>query len=265
MLSGHGITLVEYATFNLIMSSTNAGLRSKYVENRNAWDLRETDIPTGDISEFARSLDVRPVQVHCPNYDLSEPDQGGRSRAVAMTERVLKICAKMEVPTLVVHSVTVPESGGDGNSKDRLLESLRTLARSAADLGCRIAVENGWRDLFGSRAEDLVELIEGSDPDYICACLDTGHSQRMGLPPASMARKLGRYLGTTHIHDYDGKSDHIPPFTGDIDWKDLASALNEIGYGSYLIGEIEGSESIDDGILQSRGAMDDFLGLMDTS
>jgi len=265
MLSRHRINLVEYATFNLIMSSTNAGLRSKYIENRNAWDLRENDIPTGEISEAARSLDVRPVQVHCPNYDLSEPDPGKRSRAIVMTGRVLNICAKMEVSTLVVHSVTRPESGEDGKSKDRLLESLRTLAPSAADLGCRIAVENGWRDLFGSRAENLVELIEGSDPDHICACLDTGHSERMGMSPASMARKLGSYLGTTHIHDYDGKSDHIPPFTGDIDWKDLASALNEVGYDDHLIGEIEGSESIGDGILQSRGAMEDLLGLMETN
>jgi sugar phosphate isomerase/epimerase len=262
-LSRHGITRVEYATFNLIMSSTNAGLRSRYLEDRNAWGLREADIPAAKINEIARSLGISPVQVHCPDYDLADPEPRKRSQAVEMTERLLNLCEKMGAPTLVVHASTRSSPTDGGKATGRLCESLNSLAGSASDLGCRIAVENGWRDMYGSRADDLVELIEESDPDNICACLDTGHGHRLGSSPASMARKIGKYLGATHIHDYDGASDHLPPFLGDIDWDELVLALSEVGYGNELIGEIEGFVNVDDGIIRSKAAMEKLLGLFD--
>lgn len=260
-MSRHGITRVEYATFNLIMSSTSAGLRSRYLEDRNAWGLREADIPAEDIAETARILGISPVQVHCPNYDLADPDHSKRSLAVEMTGRLLNLCAKMGAPTLIVHAST-HSSSTDDRASGRLCESLVRLAKSASDLGCRIAIENGWRDLYGSKGDDLVDLIEGSDPDYICACLDTGHSQRLGPLPGSVARRLGSYLGATHIHDFDGAYDHLPPFSGKIDWNDFASALSEVGYDNDLIGEIEGFENVDDGILRSKAAMEKLLGLL---
>lgn len=259
-----GITTVEYAVFNLMMSSSNRKLREEYLQSRDAWGLREMDIPTNEIDEISSSIGVHPVQIHSPDYNLSEPDAHKRMLGVGRTETMLKICSELGSPCLIVHASS-PRSGASspGETLERTADSLRILARKASDLGCVIAVENGWQNPYGSRAKDLIEVIEASDPDYIRACLDTGHSQRVGSSPASMVRELGGYLAATHIHDFDGCRDHLPPFSGSINWTHLVSALSEMGYGNALIGEIEGSPDITKGLLNSKRAMERLIELFD--
>ena len=242
-LSEYGVNRVEYATFNLMMSSPNSNLREEYIESRDAWSLVDDDIPADEIREISSSHGMIPVQVHSPDYSLWEPDPRRRDLAIEKISVMLRICSELEAPVLIIHLET-PDSMPT-NARDiatRVVEPLRTLAGRASELGITIAIENSWRDLFGSRPGDLTEIIGSSDPDHVSACLDTGHAYRLGLSPGDMGRELGACLGATHIHDYDGRSDHLPPFAGAIDWSDLCSALTEAGYTKTLIGEIEGSQ-----------------------
>lgn len=264
ILSEQGIAKVEYAALNLVMSSTDDRLRGQYISKRDASLLRKDDLPIRDISEAASSHGIIPVQIHSPDYDLGHPDKKGRKLAVAETCILLDICSDLGAGYLIIHPMVSDPSGKQGaeGAVERVLESIGILARRASDLGVKLALENTWKDIYGSRAGDLLEAVESTDPDSVCICLDTGHSQRMGIPPADMVRRMGRHIKATHIHDYDGHSDHIPPFSGAIDWYDLVSALSEIGYGNTLIGEIEGSQDIQTGanrLLLSKMAMEKLL------
>ncbi|MBW2059851.1 MAG: sugar phosphate isomerase/epimerase [Deltaproteobacteria bacterium] len=260
-----GITRIEYAIFNLIMSSSNGRLKGRYLQSRDAWGLRERDIPTKEIREISSSLGVDPVQIHSADFSLSDPDPHRRMLALERTETMLRICSALGSHCLIVHvGPPQPTFPSGRETPKRMADSLRVLARKASDLGCVIAVENGWQNPYGSRGKDLVEIIEDSDPDHIGACLDTGHSQRVGSSPASMVMELGNHLVATHIHDFDGQRDHIPPFSGNINWDRFLSALAEVGYRKALIGEIDGSEHITKGVLDSKKAMEGLLALLET-
>ncbi len=260
MLSDHGISRVEYASFNLIMSSTNPRLKQRYLKDRDANLLEEEDLPIAEIREVASSCDMTPVQVHSPDYCLCQPDPELRKLAVKKTVVMLRVCRRLEASILVVHVGNIGSSPAVHPAKVRAktIDSLLCLVDEAYDLGVRIALENGWMNIYGSRSGDLVGLIEETDPDQVAACLDTGHARRLGASPASMVRELGEHLATTHIHDYDGNRDHIAPFSGIIDWSDFSSSLSEVGYDGNLIGEIEGpsdTAEIADRIAGSRKAM----------
>jgi sugar phosphate isomerase/epimerase len=66
-------------------------------------------------------------------------------------------------------------------------------------------------------------------------CYDVGHAKICGQDPADMIRKIGPYIGCTHIHDNDGIHDsHTLPFYGTIDWENVMKAFAEIGYEGNL-------------------------------
>ncbi len=265
LISRQGVSRVELATFNFIMSSRDSRLKKDYLAERNALRLREEDIPLKEILEIASSLDVGIVQVHAPEYCLCEPDDRERMLAVEKTGVMLSVCSRIGARFLVVHIgnlESIPE-GYESRIGEKSRESLRPLAKMASDLGVKIALENGWRDGHGSSVQDLIRIIEETDPEHVCVCLDVGHCQRIGNSPSQMVRALGDHLGTTHIHDYDGERDHIPPFSGIIDWEGLASALCEVQYGGVLMGEIEGSSDFPGSPNQIRSSLKAMERLLD--
>lgn len=89
-----------------------------------------------------------------------------------------------------------------------------------------------------TRADDLIKYVEKFG---VGACLDTGHAHLVGENPAYVARKLGKNLKVMHINDnYGIDDDHIMPYTGGINWSQLATALKEIGYKGDYCAEIDG-------------------------
>lgn len=89
-----------------------------------------------------------------------------------------------------------------------------------------------------TRADDLVKYVEKFG---VGVCLDTGHAHLVGENPAYVARKLGQNLKIMHINDnYGIDDDHIMPYTGGINWSQLAVALKEIGYKGDYCAEIDG-------------------------
>ncbi len=268
-IAAQGITNVEYATFNLIMSSDDEALRAAYLDRRDARLLKEEAIPTREISELASSLGISPVQVHCPDYDLGHPDAGLATLAVRKTTEMLSISSHMGVPCLILHIGTSRELPGIATRKIKLRtrQSLKRLTGPASDLGVRIALENRWQNTFGSGAEDIVQMVQSTDPDAVGACLDTGHSQRRGVPPHKMLEALGKHLAATHIHDAVGTHDHLPPFEGDVDWVPFCKSLRDVGYGGTLIGEIQGSEdpkAWGGDIRKSKGALERLLEMLES-
>lgn len=94
-------------------------------------------------------------------------------------------------------------------------------------------------DFFGNidEFEKAYNAIASVDElrDGITVCVDTGHSNkamRYGNPtPADVIRRLGKKVTVLHLNDNDTLTDqHKIPKTGSIDWDDVLSALDEIGY-----------------------------------
>ncbi len=98
----------------------------------------------------------------------------------------------------------------------------------------KIATEN-IRNYITVTPEGAKELIDLLDNDVFTMCLDTGHSNMVGQDVAEIVRKLGSYIGCTHIHDNDGEHDsHILPYHGTANWENVMKAFAEIGYSGNL-------------------------------
>ncbi len=116
----------------------------------------------------------------------------------------------------------------------------------AKDCNVRIATENMWdwddetdRVAFAPcmTPESFNAHLDAVHDAYLTACLDLGHAEMRGNGTNSveMIRSLGNRLSALHIHDTDRWHDsHQIPFSMNIDFAAIVSALKEIGYRGYL-------------------------------
>ena len=158
----------------------------------------------------------------------------------------------------VVHTATTINLGKDAPEELMYRLNLDMYSRIlpyAAELGIVIATETfgdatgkDCVDFFG----DIEHFVKGYEDvlnanaeyaDFFKICMDPGHSNkavRYGNPSApDVIRRLGGNIVALHLNDNDGMTDqHKIPMTGNIDWKDLMDALDEIGYSGYYNMEI---------------------------
>lgn len=126
----------------------------------------------------------------------------------------------------------------DGNNRELMMEYnyyfYKKLISYAECFEIKIAIENIPNSIT-ENPEGLIELIKSLDNDVFTVCYDVGHANVVGQDPAGMIKKLGNYIGCTHIHDNDGTRDaHTLPYYGSIDWEKVMEAFAKIGYSGNL-------------------------------
>jgi sugar phosphate isomerase/epimerase len=87
-----------------------------------------------------------------------------------------------------------------------------------------------------------VRLLEDDTEELDAGiCLDYGHAHLMG-DVAEIVEELSGHLVTTHVHDNRRRADdHLPPFTGSIDWDVAMMETQKIGYDGVLMFEVADS------------------------
>ena len=116
----------------------------------------------------------------------------------------------------------------------------------AKSCGVKIATENMWNwnnetkqaaPAACSSPESFCAHVDALGDEYMVACLDIGHAEMKGVDTSAfeMIRALGPRLQALHIHDNDKHHDsHQIPFSMQIDFEQVVSALKEIGYNGYF-------------------------------
>ncbi len=119
----------------------------------------------------------------------------------------------------------------------------------AKDCGVKIATENMWcwdneNDCATfaacATAEDFNAHLDAVNDDFFVACLDIGHAEMMDnlnadVTAPKMIYALGSRLQALHIHDNDRHHDsHQIPFSMNIDFKSIVTALKAVEYSGYL-------------------------------
>ena len=158
--------------------------------------------------------------------------------------------AALGAPHCVMHTVTTIFMGADADPK--LMHQLNYdmftgILLYAKQYGIKVATETfgdatgtGVCDFFGNIKEMLigfnrVAAVEDFEK-YFCICMDTGHTNKAtrfhdNPTPGDAIRMLGNKIEVLHLNDNDTWTDqHKAPMTGTIDWDDVFSALEEIGY-----------------------------------
>ena len=158
--------------------------------------------------------------------------------------RSLEISAIFGAKVAVVHPIHHMVYRGHEEEIFQLnMNYYRRLIPYCKEYGIKVGVENMFQKDPNrkcivhdtcSRKEEFIRYIDTLDSEYMVACLDIGH---VALPlsddsAVDVIRALGHdRLQSLHVHDNDYSNDqHLLPYMGKIDWKEVAKALGEINY-----------------------------------
>ena len=204
-------------------------------------DLVERDHPLkGDgYLKFARELRHigEEMGIHCNQSHAPFPVY--RPQIYKYIKRAIECTAEAGGKICIIH----PDNH---KSAEENAEMYLELLPFAKECGVKTATENMWnwnkeKDCATKAAcshhEDFLAHIKAvNDPDFV-ACLDLGHAEMKGLDTSAeaMILSLGEHLQALHIHDNDLWHDsHAVPFSMQMDFEKIVSALKRIGYSGYL-------------------------------
>jgi len=174
---------------------------------------------------------------------------------VEEAKAVLGLAARIPFRYLVLH-LGVPTGThppANDNQPAAARHSLEEIAEAAQAVGVHVAVEVIPNALSTPAA--LVRLIE-DDTEGLDAgiCLDYGHAHLMGDVGEAIEEVSGHLL-TTHVHDNRRRADdHLPPFSGSIDWDVAMMETQKIGYDGVLMLEVADTGSFLDVLKRSVAA-----------
>lgn len=155
---------------------------------------------------------------------------------IETTKRCIEISGMLGVKWAVVHPVTERKYITD---PERNLaynhEIFDKYVEQASKLGVGLAFEN-MADIEGNRrygttANDLCAIVDSYNSEYVGACWDFGHANRVKLNQALQLEMLGKRLKATHVDDNIGQTDlHTIPMFGTVNWAEAVGTLKKIGY-----------------------------------
>ena len=182
------------------------------------------------------------VQAHAPGYNpLSSMDYESCMRAMT---RSVEACHLLNIPVIVMHT-----SYGRQHlypmDKAKYFEYNRgfvgRMLETAEKYGVTVCIENtssgNMGDFYFPRTPaEMNDFIEYMNHPLLGCCWDTGHAVMEGKSDQyDDLKELGGNLKAVHIHDNNKWNDlHDIPFSGKIDFNEVAKALKEINYDGYL-------------------------------
>ena len=188
------------------------------------------------IRELLVELNLTLCDIHAPtgaekNW-FSTVEYQRRAGVVIMKNRI-QMCHELGGAVIVAH--IPPQSGETGESWAQLRASVAELEEFCRERGVRIAVENRAHDGF----EGIRELLASYDSQYLGLCYDSGHGNIDGAGLEHLDTVKDRLI-SVHLHDNDGHHDqHMPMFSGTVDWSALASLIAASSYDGPLTVETD--------------------------
>lgn len=228
---------------------------------------------TAQVKDLSFELDLPITQAHAPFYNAIEPESPKAEVWEPLIHRAIEAAGIIGVPWIVMHPGTYPDDSYDfKESKRRNYEYFMPYLEQASKAGVGIAIENMADDIrrtylrpgavYCSTHVELVDLVDSFGVDNVGICWDFGHAHLMGLDQREALRYIGDRLKATHVADNSGlHDDHIMPFQGTIDWRNILPVLHEINYCGDLTYEIHNSTSrLPDNLLDDAALLAEKVG-----
>lgn len=175
--------------------------------------------------------------VHAPICDLNIGSLSDRLMEASLQETldVMKASAEIGAKTVTVHPglTSMAVNGMEAAASSRAKASIRTIDRTASELGLAVAIENmpNLPFFLGRTAESLASLVDGTD---LGVCFDIGHANTTGQIDG-MIDTFGDRIVNVHIHDNNGvRDEHLTIGDGSIDFGHVIGRLSQYG-GNYII------------------------------
>lgn len=123
----------------------------------------------------------------------------------------------------------------------RAVERTKMLAEDAEKHSIVIGIENVWNKFLLSPLE-AAAFIDEIDSKYVKFWLDVGNMVQFGYPE-DWVRTLGDRTARVDVKDFVRKTNSFVELTkGDVDWKEVMKAFDEVGYSGIMAAEVSGGD-----------------------
>ena len=230
MLKKAGFDAFDYSMFRIVREPD-------YALNQPNW--REY---VRGLRAVADEVGIRCNQAHAP-FPSSKGEKEYDEMAYDAIVRSMEAASILGANVIIVHPMQhLPYAENKAALREMNIAFYRGLIPYCERFNIRVAVENMWQrseqagnhivDSTCSRAEEFCDYIDAIGSPWIVACLDIGHVGLVGEEIRRMIHMLGRdRLQALHVHDNDFNGDqHTLPFTRNMDFELITTALHDIGY-----------------------------------
>ncbi|MEH7096532.1 sugar phosphate isomerase/epimerase family protein [Neobacillus vireti] len=171
---------------------------------------------------------------------LSSNDASTRERGRTIVKKQLELASVMGMDTVLVVPGIVDEKTSYADCYQNSQAELRLLSEFAEQLGVHIGIENVWNKFLLSPLE-MKRYVDELNSDLIGVYFDAGNVLQFGYPE-QWIRILGKQIRKVHVKDFRRSVGNItgfvPLLAGDVNWKEVMTALHEIGYNDTVTAEI---------------------------
>lgn len=185
-------------------------------------------------------------QAHAP-YPACLPDKPEKIMpyAIKIYKRMIEFCAKVGIPYLVIHGISLYEWDKKNSWADieKLnLELFSTLIPELKGSGVCVCMENlpypaknvirKGICCYPEQVNYLVDKLNDMAGEEVFGfCFDTGHLNIIRADMREFLVGVGKRLKCLHVHDnYAEQDDHRMPYSGTINWECFLSALADADY-----------------------------------
>ena len=210
--------------------------------HRGIWARK---LESGEVKNIKRmTKNFKAIDLHAPfqnTFDISLVSPNPLVRKLALEEITLaiRLARKLNANVVTFHTGWSCVGMTKREEYDYLVDSLQKIDREAGEIGIRLGAEVA--DYF--MPVDKFVLLEKLNLRNIGITLDIGHVS-FDWGDGVMYRNfgtIGKFIERfkdkifhVHLHDYDGKNDHIALGEGKIDFENAINSLVKIGYRGSL-------------------------------
>ncbi len=170
-------------------------------------------------------------------YPLSSPDASVVNRSLEGARTSLRNAHLWETDTVLLVPAVVDATSHYPDVYKRSQESIHKLLPMAEQLKVVLGIEEVWNKFLLDPVE-FAKYVDSFQSPYVKAYFDVGNVVLYGYPQ-DWIRILGHRIAKLHIKDFSFREDKatgnrvaawVPLLEGDIQWKAIYDALQEVGY-----------------------------------
>jgi hexulose-6-phosphate isomerase len=180
-------------------------------------------------------------------FPLSSSDRDVVGRSVAGMETSLRNAARWGADTVLLVPAVVDQTTSYRDAWTRSQQVIRErLLPLARELKVIVAVEEVWNKFLLSPLE-FARYIDELDSPWLKAYFDVGNIVFYGYPQ-DWIRALGARIAKVHLKDFhldrpNGRFAWTNIGDGDIDWREVRLALDDVGYRGYFTTEVAAGDA----------------------
>jgi hexulose-6-phosphate isomerase len=172
---------------------------------------------------------------------FSDPNPKVIEKGLAGMKTALHSAKALGADTVLLVPAIVTETVGYSDAYKRSQEHIRKLLPLAKELGVIIAVENVWNKFLLSPLE-FARYVDELDSPWLKAYFDIGNVILFGYSQ-DWIRTLGKRIVKIHLKDFKRSGyKWTNLLDGDVNWREVRRALNEVGYDGFLTTELRGGD-----------------------